>query len=154
MESFEQVYRRNAVKVYRYLRSLGCPAHDAEDIVQETFVKALLHIDSFRGECELSVWLCRIAKNAWMSDLKKKKRESAYLTEDMAVPRDECVEWLDLVERLDEPYRTVLRERALGGCGYDELAARYGKTESWARVTYHRARQKLRQMLPGEEETK
>lgn len=154
VEDFEIVYRSNAARIYRYLLSLGCPAHDAEDMVQDTFVKALLHIDTFRGECELSVWLCRIAKNTWMSHLKKKKRESGELTADHPAPRDESWEWLDLVERLEEPYRTVLRRRALGGCDYAELAAQYGKSESWARVTYHRARQKLRQMLPGEEERK
>ena len=154
MEEFGAVYCQNAGKVYRYLLALGCPSHDAEDIVQDTFIKALIHIDSFRGECELSVWLCRIAKNTWLSQLKKKKRETEQLTAEIAAPRDASWEWLDLVERLDEPGRTVFRRRALGGWDYAELAAQYGKSESWARVTYHRARQKLRQMLPGEEETK
>lgn len=152
MEEFERVYRRNVGKVYRYLLAQGCPAHDAEDIVQDTFVKALVHIDAFRGECELSVWLCRIAKNTWLSHLKKKKREGGELTAALAAPQDESWEWVDLIERLDEPGRTVFRQRALGGCDYAELAAQYGKSESWARVTYHRARQKLRQMLPGEED--
>ena len=152
VEDFELVYRHNAVKVYRYLLSLGCPAHDAEDVVQDTFVKALIYIDGFRGECELSVWLCRIARNIWMSHLRKRKREAGELMADFPAPRDESWEWMDLVERLDEPYRTVLRRRALGGCDYAELAAQYGKSENWARVTYHRARMKLRQMLAGEEE--
>ncbi|MBQ4583218.1 MAG: RNA polymerase sigma factor [Oscillospiraceae bacterium] len=154
MEDFERVYRHNAVKVYRYLLSLGCPDYDAEDVVQETFVKALIHIDSFRGECELSVWLCRIARNIWMNHLKKKRREDGQLTELLAAPRDDCGEWLDLIGRLEEPYRSVFRRRALGGYDYGELAAEYGKSESWARVTYHRARMKLRQMLAGEEERK
>lgn len=152
MEEFDVVYRQNAAVVYRYLLSLGCPAHDAEDVVQDTFVKALLHIDSFRGECALSVWLCRIAKNTWMNLLKRQKREGAALPEEQVAPRDEFWEWLDLMERLEEPYRTVFRQRALAGCDYGALAAQYGKSESWARVTYHRARMKLRQMLPGEGE--
>ena len=152
MEDFDRVYRHNAVKVYRYLLSLGCPAHDAEDVVQETFVKALIHIDSFRGECELSVWLCRMARNIWMNHLKKKRREDGQLTELLAAPRDDCGEWLDLIGRLEEPYRSVFRRRTLGGYNYSELAAEYGKSESWARVTYHRARMKLQQMLAGEEE--
>ena len=154
MREFEQVYRHNAVKVYRYLLSLGCPVHDAEDIVQKTFVKALVHIDGFRGECSLAVWLCRIAKNTWMSQQRKKRRETAVLPVDVEAQRDESGEWLDLVERLEEPYRTVFMERALYGGGYGDLAARYGKSGSWARVTYHRAREKLKQMLPGEEEKK
>ena len=54
-KEFERVYRENAPLVYRYLLSIGCPPQDAEDITQETFVKALLNIDRYRGECKLSV---------------------------------------------------------------------------------------------------
>jgi len=75
IQEFESIYRTYALQIYRYLLSIGCPAQDAEDIVQDTFVKALLRIDGFRGECKLSVWLCQIAKHTWMVHLKKAKRE-------------------------------------------------------------------------------
>lgn len=60
---FERVYRQYAGLVYRYLHKLGCPPQDAEDVTHDTFVKALLGIDSYRGDCKLSTWLCHIAAN-------------------------------------------------------------------------------------------
>ncbi len=152
MPEFEHIYRVYAPQIYRYLCSIGCPEHDAEDVVQETFVKALLRIDTFRGECKLFVWLCQIAKNIWLDQLKKKKHEyPAELTgNEMASPHP--FDWLDLVDRLEEPYRSVFICVALEGWTYDVLAKRYGKSTSWARVTYYRARMKLQQMLSDEEE--
>lgn len=148
-QEFGLVYRENAAAVYRYLLSLGCSEADAEDITQETFVKALLNIDSFRGESRLSVWLCGIARNTWYTWLKRKKRELSLLAPASGPEELAFLEWMDLVERLQEPYRDVFRKRALGGWEYGEIAARYGKTESWARVTYHRARLKLQQATEG-----
>lgn len=147
IQEFESIYRTYALQIYRYLLSIGCPAQDAEDIVQDTFVKALLRIDGFRGECKLSVWLCQIAKHTWMDHLKKAKREMPQT--DMQKESCECqwLEWLDLVERLDEPYRTVFLRVAMDGCKYEDLAKRYGKSTSWARVTYYRARMQLQEML-------
>ena len=54
---FDRVYRQYAGLIYRYLWRLGCPPQDAEDITHDTFVKALLEIDSYRGDSELSTWL-------------------------------------------------------------------------------------------------
>lgn len=149
MREFESVYREQAGTVFRYLRSLGCEEQDAQDITQETFVKALLHIDSFRGDCKLSVWLCRIARNTWYTHLKKRKRDSNWEMPEPSVDDRRFFEWMDLVDRLGEPYRGVFLKKALGGWEYSEIAARYGKTESWARVTYYRARLKLQQATEG-----
>ena len=146
-QEFDRIYRAYALQVYRYLLSIGCPAQDAEDLVQDTFVKALLRIDGFRGECKLSVWLCQIAKNTWLDQLKKKKREIPPMQAEIPVCDSKLFEWLDLVERLEEPYRTVFGRVALEGRTYEELAKRCGKSVSWARVTYYRARMKLQDML-------
>ena len=150
-QEFGIVFRENAGLVYRYLLSLGCSEADAEDITQETFVKALLHIDSFRGDCRLSVWLCGIARNTWYTALKRQRREMPLTVPASGSGETEFLEWMDLVERLEEPYRGVFLKKALGGWEYAEIAARYGKTESWARVTYHRARLKLQKGAIGNE---
>lgn len=149
-QEFELVYREYAALIYRYLLSLGCPAQDAEDIAQDTFVKALLHIDSYRGECKLSVWLCQIAKNTWLTYRKKQNRSAPYEVEEQGLPDEHLCEWLDLVERLEEPYRSVFLKKTFGEYSYEVLAKQFGKSESWARVTYYRARQKLREMLGGD----
>lgn len=146
-QEFDSIYRTYALQIYRYLLSIGCPAQDAEDIVQDTFVKALLRIDSFRGECKLAVWLCQIAKNTWLDHLKKAKREMPQAQTQSPASDSQLYEWLDLVQRLEEPYRTVFSRVALAGWPYEALAKQYGKSTSWARVTYYRARMKLQEML-------
>lgn len=146
---FDQVYREYAGLVHRYLLKLGCDPQDAEDITQDTFVKALLRIDSFRGESSLAVWLCAIARNTWLTLLKKRKQDAPMLRPAVAAEDTRFWEWMELVDALGEPQRSVFLKRALGGWDYPELARAYGKSESWARVTYHRARLKLQTMLEG-----
>lgn len=146
---FEQVYREYAGLVRRYLLKLGCDPQDAEDITQDTFVKALLRIDSFRGESSLAAWLCAIARNTWLTMLKRKKWDAGLELPQIAVSDSQFWEWMELVDTLGEPQRSVFLKKALGGWGYPELAKTYGKSESWARVTYHRARLKLLQILEG-----
>lgn len=146
---FESIYKEYAKQVYRYLLKIGCPSQDAEDITHDTFVKALLHIEKYRGNGKLSVWLCQIAKNTWLNQLKKTKKEIPVLEFDIEnVVRDEyLIEWIDVIEKLEEPYRSVFLDRILGGCEYIDIARKYGKTESWARVTYYRAKPKLKELL-------
>ena len=144
---FELVYRENARLVYRFLVSRGCPPQEAEDLTQDTFVKALLHIHRFKGECRLSVWLCQIAKNTWLTHETRRRREPFQVCQARGAWDSSLWEWLDLVERLEEPYRSVFVAKALEERPYEELSAQYGKSESWARVTYHRAREKLRAMI-------
>ena len=151
-EAFEAVYRENAEKIFCFLVRRGCPPQEAEDLVQDTFVKALLHIDRFRGECALSVWLCRIAWNTWMTQRRRQGREIPFRRPetargDQAAEQETGLsEWMDLVERLEEPCRWVFLGRAVEGLTYEELARRGGRSESWARVTYYRARMKLMEM--------
>lgn len=146
---FEEIYIENAPIVYLFLIKLGCTAETAEDIMQDTFVKALLNIKSFRGTCKLSTWLCQIAKNTWFTQMRKAKPTSlerlpqvGRLDADMGLQ-----ELFELIDSIDEPYRAVFALRGWTGMEFSEIAARYGKTESWARVTYHRARIKLKQLL-------
>ena len=146
---FEQVYREYAGLVRRYLLKIGCDPQDAEDITQDTFVKALLRIDSFRGDSKLSVWLCAIARNTWLNQLKKRSRDANLPLPEISVSDTQFWEWMDLVDALGEPRRSVFLKRALGGWDYPELARAYGKSESWARVTYHRARIQLMKALEG-----
>lgn len=67
MEEFEAVYRQYFADVYRYVLALSRDAHTAEEVTQETFFKALTAIDSFRGQCPLRLWLCRIARNQYLT---------------------------------------------------------------------------------------
>lgn len=145
-QDFAIFYREYAPFVQRFLQSIGCPAQDAEDITQETFVKALLHIDSYREECRFSSWLCQIAKNTWLTQLKRQRKSVPLEQALLSAQEEQTFEWLDLLERLPEPYKTVSRKKLWGGMTYAEIAASCKKSESWARVTFYRARLKLKEM--------
>lgn len=72
-KDFEFIYHENYLILYKFLLKIGCPPQDIDDVIQDTFVKAILNIDQFKNESKLSVWLCQIAKNTWYSYLKKNK---------------------------------------------------------------------------------
>lgn len=74
MESFEAVYEELFPQVYRYLLVLCGDRDLAEELAQETFFQAIQHIDSFRGDCKLYVWLCQIGKRKYLAGLRRQKR--------------------------------------------------------------------------------
>ncbi|WP_256310716.1 RNA polymerase sigma factor [Tissierella carlieri] len=154
---FEEIYSEYFKDVYRYVLCLSKNESIAEDITQETFFKALKNIDSFKGNCKMSVWLCQIAKNSYFSYLKKKQNNFESI-EDIAdvfdsgfeqiLADDESVfEIHKILHNLEEPYKEVFTLRFFGDLSFSKIAELFGKTESWARVTYHRARIKLKEKL-------
>ncbi|MCQ4922469.1 sigma-70 family RNA polymerase sigma factor [Tissierella carlieri] len=157
MTEFEEIYSEYFKDVYRYVLCLSKNESIAEDITQETFFKALKNIDSFKGNCKMSVWLCQIAKNSYFSYLKKKQNNFESI-EDIAdvfdsgfeqiLADDESVfEIHKILHNLEEPYKEVFTLRFFGDLSFSKIAELFGKTESWARVTYHRARIKLKEKL-------
>lgn len=127
----------------------------AEELLQETFYQAFVHIDRFEGRCSLYTWLCQIGKNAWLKEVRRKKRFSDEPPETLTLPsRDPLPEEQYIREedflriqravlRLEEPYRDVFILHAYGGAKLKDIAASFGRSESWARVTYYRAKQQI-----------
>ena len=74
MKSFEEIYKQHYEYVYKYLRGLTADEHLAEDLVSETFLRAMKSLNKFRGDCELRVWLCQIGKNCYLSYVKQQNR--------------------------------------------------------------------------------
>lgn len=158
MTDFSEVYELYFKDVYKYALSLSRDAHVAEEITQETFFKALKSIDSFQGQCRLYVWLCQIAKNTYFTYAGKRK-DSAY--EDALLPdpadsgleekllqRETAFEIHKALHRLEDPYKEVFSLRVMGQLSFKQIAELFGKTESWARVTFHRAKVKIKEELP------
>lgn len=154
MESFEQVYSEYYDIVYRYVLSLCRDESWAEEVTQEAFFKALKKIDSFRGDCKLSVWLCEIAKNTFYTQAKKKKRDVEFQPETISAEesmeqkifdREDTIAIHARIHTLEEPYKEVFWMRTFGELSFKEISAIFGKTESWARVTYHRAKMKIKE---------
>lgn len=154
---FEQVYQTYFKSVYRYIRRLSGDEQLAEEITSETFVQVMRSIGTFRGDCDLRVWICQIAKNTYCTHLKKQNRvaaldEEAWLAlADPAAPVEERLDAKEdaqriraLLHTLPEPYKEVFMWRTLGELSFAEIGALYGKTANWACVTYHRARQQIK----------
>lgn len=151
---FREIYEKYFRDVYRYALALSRNAQTAEEITQETFFRALKAIEKFDGRCRLYVWLCQIAKNVYFSMLEKEKRrkpdpDSGESTdiETMLLDRESAREVHRLIHDLEEPYKEVFTLRTFGELPFAQIAELFGKTESWARVTYHRARMKIREEL-------
>ena len=158
--NIEELYRTYFDIVYRYIRSISQDGSLAEEVTQETFFKALKKADQFRGDCDVRVWLCQIAKNTLYDHLKKQKKqllgdeklekaESAggELLEEKLAQRSQAMEIHKVLHRLSEPYKEVFSLRTFGELNFREIGMLFGKSENWARVTYYRARVKIREEL-------
>ena len=155
-EKFEKIYSEYYDAVFHFVLSLCKDRMWAEEITQDAFFKALKNIDTFRGECRLNVWLCQIAKNSFYSDAKRRKKQTELSAE--AMPPDESMEqWIfkketafelhQLLHQLNDPYKEVFWMRTFGELSFFQIGSLWGKSESWARVTYYRAKLKIKEAI-------
>ena len=164
---FEQIYRAYFKSVTLYVMGLCGDEHMAEEITSETFFKAINSIDGFRGDCDLRVWLCRIAQNTYYSYLKKNKRVSGIdeadlqniaatdeLMDTQIGNREEARQIRKILHEISEPYKEVFMWRVFGELSFKEIGDLYGKSDNWACVTYHRARKRIQRGLEENEHEK
>lgn len=156
MKDFEEIYRRYFRDVYLYVYALSKDKHLSEDITSETFTRAMSSLRTFRGDCDIRVWLCQIAKNTYISHCRKHKHllplsevsiESPERFEEQIEDRDLARRIDAFVQQMEEPYRQVFVLRTYFELPYAQIAAGLGRTESWARVTYTRAKQKIQKWI-------
>lgn len=155
MIEFEEVYKRYFKDVYKYVLSLTYDEHTAEEITQETFFKALRSIERFDGRCKLYVWLCQIAKNTYFTSRHRiakgdeliEERSPDEPLEERLLNKETFFEIHKILHTLEEPYKEVFSLRAFGELSFRQIGELFGKTESWARVTYHRAKIKIKEDL-------
>lgn len=155
MSTFQEVYQKYGRRVYDFLFSLSGSKTLAEELLQETFFQAFQHINKFEGRCSIYTWLCQIGKNAWLKEVKRNKRYSEIPLDDLHLPdasplleeqiiqKEEYLRTHKAMLALEEPYRNVFILHAVSDIKLKEIASLYGKTESWARVTYYRARMQI-----------
>ena len=146
--------------VYRYILTLCRDEAQAQDITQETFLKAMKAAGRFQGGSSLYTWLCTIARNQWLNQCRKTNRETEFPDQpipDGSPPLEERLEDKDasraihrVLHQLKEPHKEVFTLRVFGELPFGEIAALFGRTESWARVTYHRARKMIVEQLRKE----
>ncbi len=152
MAGFQTIYEEYARSVYRFLMRLTGEESTAEELLQETFYQALQHIDRFEGRCSLYTWLCQIGKNAWYKELRRRQKHrniseavpsSNINLEDSAIEKEDIHRIRKAMHDLPLPCRDVFIMHAVGGVKLKEIAQLYQKSESWARVTYYRAKQQI-----------
>lgn len=158
MQDMEQIYEQYFETVYKYLFCLTGNSDIAEELTQETFYRAVKKIHTFKGECKISVWLCQIAKNLWYDECRKhqktiKMNEENFLetqvsndvTEEKVVQNEEKMALYKKLQKLDEKTREVIYLRITGELSFKEIGTILNQTENWARVTFYRGKQKLKE---------
>ena len=157
----EQIYQEQFDIVYRYLICLTHNKEIAEDLAQETFYRAIIHINHFDGKVKTSTWLCEIAKNLWLNELKKMKRISSIDTQEDDIDalynlEEEFINKQDLqfvyeqIKKFDKDIKEIFYLRLLAGMSFKEIGEIKGKTEVWARVNFYRGKQKIKEVEENE----
>lgn len=158
MQNIEKIYQEYFNTVKKYLFCLTHNEELAEELTQSTFYIAVQKIHTFKGNCEISTWLCQIAKNLWYNELKKNKKyvdisddyllnfEPIHSIEENVISTENKIELYKKIQTLDQQTRDVIYLRITGELSFKEIADILNKTENWARVTFYRGKQKLKEV--------
>lgn len=152
---FEKLYNTYFMQVYSFLLTLTKSQDMSEEITQKTFFKAMSARGKYRSESSEFTWLCAIAKNLYVDELRAQKRtreldatetlstsaEDAFVTKNLAFKAHEAL------HELEEPYKEVFQLRVFGELSFKEIGALFSRNETWARVTHHRARLKIQERM-------
>lgn len=159
-EAFEQVVRQYSEQLYWQIRRMVLSHDDANDLLQNTFVKAWTNIDYFRAEARLSTWLYRIALNECLTFLNK---QQAQRTVSMDAPEAEMADKLesdpyfsgDRTQRLlqqalctlPEKQRMVFNLKYYQNMKYEEMSEIFGTSTGALKASYHHAVKKIEKFL-------
>lgn len=167
--AFAELVDRTHRHVYTLAYRLVGDRHEAEDVVQEAYLRAYRSLQGFRGDARFETWLYRIVANAAMTHLRRRGRFGNLLAEedqavripevraaDESVDRDEIRQAL---EQLPEGQRVVVVLKDVYGFSCLEIAERIGVSEGAVKVRLHRARKRLKELIygsakPGHEEVR
>jgi len=150
---FEKLFNENREFIFKYLIKMTQNPSLSEELTQETFFRAYMNYASLKNKEKASVWLCQIAKNtyfAWYNEQKKKDTLDNLETvsdgeniEDVFFQKELFQKALICLHELEEPYKEVFMLSVFGGFSLKDISLVFEKSESWARVTFYRAKQKL-----------
>ncbi len=151
MEDFGDIYKENYQLVYKYLLSLTHNEDISEDLTEETFYKATINISKFRNNSKLSTWLCKIARNLWIDEIKRKNKlaeiedKDVIVTEDVFLEKEERIQLFKSIQKLDVLTKDVIYLKIKGDLSYKEIADIMNTTETWVRVTFYRGKEKIKE---------
>lgn len=158
MQDIEHIYEEYFETVNKYLFCLTHNNDISEELTQETFYRAVKKINTYKGECKMSVWLCQIAKHLWYDYCRKNKKfvdikendlligQAINITEEQVISNDEKISLYKKMQNLDDKTREVMYLRITGELSFKEIGIILNKTENWARVTFYRGKNKLKEV--------
>lgn len=159
----EEIYNEYSKFVFHYLLSFTNDIDLAEELMQETFYSAIQNIHKFRKDASLKTWLCKIAKNKWLDyykDTQKRKEINieevnekllmATLGEGDYENTEELIDLYKKIHKLDEQAKEVIYLRIRGDFNFKEIGTIMGQSEEWARITFYRAKMKLKEEMKNE----
>lgn len=152
---FEQLYNTYYMKVFSFVMTLAKSRDISEEITQKTFFKAMTTGQTHRGDSSEFTWLCAIAKNLFVDECRTHKRTGELVDEGVSdtdiegalIDEDSAFRIHQALHDLDEPYKEVFQLRVFGELSFKKIGVLFGKTETWARVTYHRSRLKIQERM-------
>ena len=157
MQDIAKIYEEYFETVNKYLFCLTRSNDISEELTQETFYRAVKNIGKYKGECKMSVWLCQIAKNLWYDECRKNKKiinqeekdlidiQDLNTLEEQVILDNEKMELYKKMQTLDAATREVIYLRITGELSFKEIGNILNKTENWARVTFYRGKNKLKE---------
>lgn len=162
VQNIDEIYKEYFETVYKYLFCLTHNSDISEELTQETFYKAVQKIDTYNGNCKMSVWLCQIAKHLWFNQYKKMRKinyadteellnfQENITPEDFIILKENKVNLYKKLQKLEKMSREVVYLRITGELSFKEISEILNKSENWARVTFYRAKQKLKESEKNE----
>jgi len=162
VKELDEIYNEYAEDVFKYVYCLCKNRTLAEELTQETFYQAVKSINRYNGNCKMLVWLCQIAKFSYYKYLEKHKNEilidndecknilGDHNVEETLIQAEDKIYIFKEIHLLEEPYREVFLLRVLGDLSFKNISDILGKNENWARVTYYRAKLKIKESGYGE----
>lgn len=157
--AFAEVVRQYSETLYWKIRRIVLTHDDADDVLQETFVKAWLNIDSFQGKSKLSTWLYRIAVNESLDFLRRRRNESQVDIDDAQSVAGQLMadEYFDgdkaqvllqqAIAQLPDVQRAVFTMRYYDEMKYSDISKVLGTTEGALKASYHIAVKKIKEYL-------
>lgn len=162
-EAFTEVMRRYSEPLYWQIRRMVNNHDDANDLLQNTFMKAWQALDNFRGDAKLSTWLYKIAINESITHLEKeRKRQGLSLDDEESgiINTIEADEWIDgdelslklrkAIARLPEKQRLVFNMKYFDEMKYEDMSSILGTSVGALKASYHLAVKKIEQFLEEE----
>lgn len=159
MKEFTEIYKLYSRELYNYLYYLTNDKTLTEELVQETFFQAYISIYRFKGNSSIKTWLYQIGKYVYFKHLKKNPTIYDEINENdtedvnpsspskLVEKKEENLLLLQAIKLLNEPYKQVVILRSFNDLSFKAIGDIFVKSESWARVTFHRGIYKLRGII-------